>query len=66
DVSPLDEETYAASMDDFYSWINDNNGVSFRVDMEPVLARIPIELTTLDEWAKAQDWVVRSDGPSGG
>ncbi|MFK7978057.1 MAG: SDR family oxidoreductase, partial [Halioglobus sp.] len=47
DVSPLDEETYAASMDDFYSWINDNNGVSFRVDMEPVLARIPIELTTL-------------------
>ena len=28
----------------------------FRVDMGPVLERIPIELETMAQWAKRQDW----------
>ena len=66
EVSPLGREDYAASMDDFYTYVNDTNGRSFRVDMGPVLDRIPIELTPMVEWAGQQDWTLRSDGPSGG
>lgn len=66
DVSPLDRDEYAAGLDHFYSWINENNGYTFRVDMAPVLQRIPVELTTFADWAMAQDWALRNDGPSGG
>lgn len=66
DVSPLDEDTYADAMDGFYTWINDNDGYTFKAEMESVLKKIPIELTSLEDWAKEQDWALRSDGPSGG
>ena len=66
DVSSLDRESYAAHLDSFYSYVNETNGQSFRVDMRPVLERIPIELTSFDEWAKAQDWTQGVGGPSGG
>jgi uncharacterized protein YbjT (DUF2867 family) len=65
-VSPLDRESYAATLDDFYSYNNQTNGRSFLVDMEPVLKRIPIELTSFAQWAKEQDWILRDKGPSGG
>lgn len=65
-VSPLDRETYASSMDAFYTHVNDTNGKPFKVDMGPVLERIPIELTSFESWAKEQDWTLHSDGPSGG
>lgn len=66
EVSPLDRESYAAALDDFYIYNNKTNGRSFLVDMKPVLERIPIELTPLADWAKEQDWELRDDGPSGG
>jgi uncharacterized protein YbjT (DUF2867 family) len=66
DVSPLDRESYATALDDFYIFNNKANGRPFQVDMKPVLERIPIQLTSLAEWAKTQDWVMRDDGPSGG
>ena len=34
--------------------------------MRPVLERIPIQLTSFDAWAKAQDWSQGVGGPSGG
>ncbi|ARN73152.1 SDR family oxidoreductase [Oceanicoccus sagamiensis] len=66
DVSPLDRESYAAALDDFYQYNNKTNGRAFLVDMQPVLKRIPIKLTSMAEWAKQQDWVLRDNGPSGG
>jgi uncharacterized protein YbjT (DUF2867 family) len=66
DVSPLDRESYATALDDFYIYNNKTNGCSFLVDMQPVLERIPIKLTSLAQWAKTQDWVLRDNGPSGG
>jgi uncharacterized protein YbjT (DUF2867 family) len=66
DVSPLDRESYATALDDFYIYNNKTNGRSFLVDMQPVLERIPIKLTSLAQWAKTQDWVLRDNGPSGG
>lgn len=66
DVSPLDRDSYAAALDGFYTYVNETNGHSFLVDMAPVLKRIPIELTSLEQWAKEQDWTLHNDGPSGG
>ena len=65
-VSPLDRNTYAAAMDDFYTFMNDMDGRQFQVNMAPVLERMPLKLTTLAEWAEQQDWSLRNDGPSGG
>jgi uncharacterized protein YbjT (DUF2867 family) len=65
-VSPLDRDTYAAALDDFYTYNNQANGRPFLVDMKPVLERIPIELTSLADWTTQQDWALRDDGPSGG
>jgi uncharacterized protein YbjT (DUF2867 family) len=66
DVSPMDRDSYAAALDAFYVYNNAVEGRPFQVDMGPVLERIPIELTSLFDWAKKQDWVLRDDGPSGG
>lgn len=65
-VSPLDRDTYAAAMDDFYTYVNDREGFTFRVDVDALLARIPIELNTMRDWAMQQDWALRDEGPSGG
>ena len=66
DVSPLSREEYAAALEAFYIYNNETNGRAFLVDMKPILDRIPITLTSLAQWAKEQDWVLRDDGPSGG
>jgi uncharacterized protein YbjT (DUF2867 family) len=66
DVSPLSRDEYAAALDAFYIYNNETDGQAFLVDMKPVLERIPIELTSLSDWAKEQDWELRDDGPSGG
>lgn len=66
DVSPLDRDVYAAAMDDFYTYVNERDGYTFRVDIAQLLERIPIALTPMREWATQQDWVLREGGPSGG
>ena len=68
DDIPLDyREAFGKSIADFYVYNNTSPTQPFDVDMEPVLKRIPIELETLADWCKRQDW--SNDGaerPSGG
>jgi uncharacterized protein YbjT (DUF2867 family) len=54
EVSGLDRETYVAALERHYEFKNEAN--PFRVDMGPVLARIPLELTPMREWLRLQDW----------
>ena len=37
----------------------------FKVNMEPVLKEIPIELTPFSEWIKDQDWNEKLDTTAG-
>ena len=58
DVSGLDRETYVSDLEKHYLFKNEAN--PFRVDMRPVLERIPIRLTPMREWLPQQDWHARS------
>jgi len=40
----------------FYTYNNETPLAPFKVDMGPVLERIPIEMETMAQWAKRQDW----------
>jgi uncharacterized protein YbjT (DUF2867 family) len=40
----------------FYTFNNETPQAPFKVDMGPVLERIPIEMETMAQWAKRQDW----------
>ncbi len=69
DETPLEwREAFAKSIEDFYVYNNTASTTPFEVDMRPVLDRIPIEMETLADWAKRQDWGEREDGqrPPGG
>ena len=46
----------AASIGAFYEFNNASPLKPFRVDMGPVLERIPIEMETFRDWAKRQEW----------
>ena len=54
EVSGLDRETYVSALERHYEFKNETN--PFRVDMAPVLERIPIELTRMRDWLRLQDW----------
>jgi uncharacterized protein YbjT (DUF2867 family) len=54
DVSGLDRDTYVSTLERHYLFKNETN--PFRVDMEPVLERIPLRLTPMREWLRLQDW----------
>jgi uncharacterized protein YbjT (DUF2867 family) len=53
---PVPREAYAAFFDSFYTFNNESPLQPFRCDMKEVLRRIPLELTTMAEWAPQQDW----------
>jgi len=55
DVSGLDRETYVSNLERHYQYKNETN--PFYVDMEPVLERLPLELTPMREWLTYQDIV---------
>ncbi len=40
----------------FYTFNNETLLTPFKVDMRPVLERIPVELETMRDWARRQDW----------
>ncbi|MDX1581783.1 MAG: NmrA family NAD(P)-binding protein, partial [Alphaproteobacteria bacterium] len=42
----------------FYAFYNDQPTSPLNVDLEPVLKRLKIKPTSLEEWARAQDWTV--------
>ena len=54
---PEDEKkVIAAGIKAFYEYNNNSPTKPFRVDMGPVLERIPIEMETFGEWSKRQEW----------
>ena len=52
-------------MSDFYKFNNISEHKPFKVNMEPVLKEIPIELTPFSEWIKDQDWNEKLDTTAG-
>jgi uncharacterized protein YbjT (DUF2867 family) len=56
DVSPEEHAQLVAGIGAFYEYNNTSPLKPFKVDMGPVLERIPIEMETMAQWAKRQDW----------
>ncbi len=56
DVSPEEHAALVAGIGAFYEYNNAAPTKPFRVDMGPVLERIPIEMETFAQWAKRQEW----------
>ena len=46
-----------------YRWYNESPERPFAVDMQPVLARLPVELESFRDWARAQDWNAQRRSP---
>ena len=56
EISDEERAVLAPSIGAFYEYNNKSPLKPFKVDMGPVLERIPIELETMAQWAKRQDW----------
>jgi len=59
DVIDMPKDIYLALISDLYHFNNESDIKPMVVDMKPVLARIPVELTTLEQWAAKQKWKIR-------
>ncbi|MEJ7932760.1 NmrA family NAD(P)-binding protein [Sphingobium sp. AN558] len=57
----MPREVYTEAMGLFYTFNNTSSHRPFEVDMEAVLAEIPLDLITLREWAAQQDWTPETD-----
>ncbi|MEM9880203.1 MAG: NmrA family NAD(P)-binding protein [Pseudomonadota bacterium] len=67
DVLDIPKDVQMAGLAEFYRFNNAANSKPMVVDMAPILERIPIKLTRLEDWAKQQDWAPREvSGPVGG
>lgn len=51
-------EAFASHFDSFYGFSIRSPLRPFEVDMAPLLARLPVRMTTLAEWAPRQDWSI--------
>ncbi len=56
DMSDEERRVTEAFMEAFYTFNNETAQKPFRVDMGPVLERIPIEMETMRQWAGRQEW----------
>jgi uncharacterized protein YbjT (DUF2867 family) len=56
DITPEERATMEPFIEAFYTFNNETTLTPFKVDMGPVLERIPIELESMADWAKRQDW----------
>jgi uncharacterized protein YbjT (DUF2867 family) len=56
EITPQERAVMEPFIKDFYTYNNETPLTPFKVDMGPVLERIPIEMETLETWAKRQDW----------
>ena len=54
DTSSLAREPMIAELDRIYRWYNDAPEHPFKVDMAPVLAELPVQLTSIEAWARRQ------------
>lgn len=53
---------YREAMGDFYTFNNQSDYRPFEVEMAPVLAELPVRMSTLGEWAERQDWSLAAKG----
>jgi len=56
EITPEERAVMQPFIEAFYTFSNETPMTPFKVDMGPVLERIPIEMETLETWAKRQDW----------
>jgi uncharacterized protein YbjT (DUF2867 family) len=56
DITPEERATMEPFIEAFYTFNNETPLTPFKVDMGPVLERIPIELETMAQWAARQEW----------
>ncbi len=52
----LDAERLTRALRNIYEWYNSSPSKPFRVESAPVLAKLPVTLTTFREWASRQRW----------
>lgn len=52
----LDTVALTSALERIYHWYNHSPERPFWVDMAPVLAEMPVELETIEQWADRQDW----------
>ena len=52
----LDTFALTSALERIYDWYNHSPDRPFWVDMAPVLADIPVELESIEQWAQRQDW----------
>ena len=55
---PVPREAYVDFFDSFYTFNNESPHQPFQCDVRSVLKRIPLQLTTMREWAPKQDWTL--------
>jgi uncharacterized protein YbjT (DUF2867 family) len=56
ELSDAERAVIEPSIAAFYEFNNSSPLKPFKVDMGPVLERIPIKLETMEEWADRQEW----------
>ena len=56
ELSAEEKAVLAPSIASFYEHNNNSPTTPFKVNMGPVLERIPIEMETFSDWAKRQEW----------
>lgn len=54
DTASLDRETLTREMALKYAWYNNPQDRPFYIDMAPVLQELPVQLTSLEDWAARQ------------
>ncbi len=55
-TSGIPRELYVGAFDSFYTFNNDAPQKPFQADVHAALALIPVRLTDMRSWAKAQNW----------
>jgi hypothetical protein len=56
EMSDAERAVIEPSIASFYEYNNNSPTTPFKVNMGPVLERIPIEMETFRDWAKRQEW----------
>ncbi len=56
ELTQAEKDVLATSIGAFYEYNNTSPLKPFRVDMGPVLERIPIEMETMAQWTRRQEW----------
>lgn len=67
ELGDVEKDALSTSICEFYTYNNTTSLQPFRVEMGPVLERIPMELERFSDWAHRQDWrLANTPRPPGG